>query len=165
MPLYIAFIDLTKVFDLVSRDGFYKVLPKIGCPPKLQSMIESFHTGTKGTVQFNGSSSTPFQIRSGVKQGCVLAPALFGILFWPVAKTCLQHNNRRNLTSYPLGWQALQPRPSQSQDKCLMYARYSSGTCCLLMTHQLRPTPILKGHCIEFKYYADGIHSGLTPPG
>ena len=22
----------------------------------------------------------------------------------------------------------------------------------------------LKGHCIEFKYYADGIHYGLTPP-
>ena len=22
----------------------------------------------------------------------------------------------------------------------------------------------LNGHCIEFKYYADGIHSGLTPP-
>ena len=21
----------------------------------------------------------------------------------------------------------------------------------------------LKGHCIEFKYYADGRHSGLTP--
>ena len=27
------------------------------------------------------------------------------------------------------------------------------------------PTVGLKGHCIEFKYYADGIHSGLTPPG
>ena len=24
---------------------------------------------------------------------------------------------------------------------------------------------LLKGHCIEFKYYADGIHSDLTPPG
>ena len=23
----------------------------------------------------------------------------------------------------------------------------------------------LRGHCIEFKYYAGGIHSGLTPPG
>ena len=23
----------------------------------------------------------------------------------------------------------------------------------------------LKGHCIEFKYYADGIYCGLTPPG
>ena len=81
MPLYITFIDLTKAFDLVSRDGLFKVLPKIGCPPKLQSMIESFHTDTKGTVQFNGSSSEPFEIRSGVKQGCVLAPTLFGTLF------------------------------------------------------------------------------------
>ena len=25
--------------------------------------------------------------------------------------------------------------------------------------------PPLKGHCIEFKYYADGTRSGLTPPG
>ena len=81
MPLYIAFIDLTKAFDLVSRDGLFKVLPKIGCPPNLQSMIESFHTDTKGTVQFNDSSSEPFEIRSGVKQGCVLAPTLFGIFF------------------------------------------------------------------------------------
>ena len=81
MPRYIAFIDLTKAFDLVSRDGFFQILPKIGCPPKLQSMIESFHTNMKGTVQFNGSSSRPFDILSGVKQGCVLAPTLFGIFF------------------------------------------------------------------------------------
>ena len=64
MPLYIAFIDLTKAFDLVSRDGLFKVLPKIGCPPKLQIMIESLHTDTKGTVQFNGSSSEPIEIRN-----------------------------------------------------------------------------------------------------
>ena len=81
MPLYIAFIDLTKAFDLVSRDGLFQILPKIGCPPKLQSMIESFHANMKGTVQFNGSSSRPFDIRSGVKQGFVLAPTLFGIFF------------------------------------------------------------------------------------
>ena len=77
MPLYVAFIDLTKAFDLVSRDGLFNVLPKIGCTPKLQSMIESFHTDTQGTVQFNGSSSEPFEFHRGVKQGCVLAPTLF----------------------------------------------------------------------------------------
>ena len=81
MPLFVAFIDLTKAFDLVSRDGLFRVLPKIGCPPKLQSMTEYFHTDTKGTVQINGSSSEPFEIRSGAKQGCVLAPTLFGIFF------------------------------------------------------------------------------------
>ena len=76
MPLYTAFIDLTKTFDLVSRDGLFQILPKIGCPPKLQSMIESFHTNMKGTVQFNGSSSRPFDIHSGVKQGCSLESSL-----------------------------------------------------------------------------------------
>ena len=85
-PLYIAFIDLTKAFDLVSRDGLFKALTKIGCPPKLHSLIESFHSDMKGTVQFNGNLSEPFDIRSGVKQGCVLAPTLFGIFFALVLK-------------------------------------------------------------------------------
>ena len=87
--VYIASIDLTKAFDLVSRDGLFKVLPKIGCPPKLQSMFESFHTDAKGTVQFNGSFSEPFEIRSGVKQGCVLAPMLFGTFFGLLLKHVL----------------------------------------------------------------------------
>ena len=79
--LYIAFIDLTKAFDLVSRDGLFKALEKIGCPPKLHIMIESFHSKLKGTVQFNGNLSEAFDTSSGVKQGCVLAPTLFGIFF------------------------------------------------------------------------------------
>ena len=37
MPLYIALIDLTKAFDLVSRDGLFKVLPKIGSHPNCRA--------------------------------------------------------------------------------------------------------------------------------
>ena len=81
VTIYIAFIDLTKAFDLVSRDVLFQILAKIGCPPKLQSMVKPFHINMKGTVQFNDSSSRPFDIHSGVKQGCVLAPTLFGIFF------------------------------------------------------------------------------------
>ena len=80
-PLYIAFIDLTKAFDLVSRDGLFNILLKIGCPPNLYSMIRSFHDDMKATIQYEGSMSEPFNIKSGVKQGCVLAPTLFGIFF------------------------------------------------------------------------------------
>jgi hypothetical protein len=39
-PLYIAFIDLTKAFDLVSQDGLFKILPLISCPPRLLSIIK-----------------------------------------------------------------------------------------------------------------------------
>ena len=81
LPLYIAYIDLTKAFDLVSRSGLFKLLQRIGCPPKLLKIITSFHEEMQGTVQFDGSSSEPFTIKSRVKQGCVLAPKLFRILF------------------------------------------------------------------------------------
>ena len=65
----------------MSCDGLFKVLAKIGCPPKLLSLIQSFHTGMKSIIQFDGWSSEAFSISGGVKQGCVLAPTLFGIYF------------------------------------------------------------------------------------
>ena len=57
------------------------LLRKVGCPPGLLKMITSFHEDMQGTVQFDGSSSDPFPINSGVTQGCVLAPTLVGIFF------------------------------------------------------------------------------------
>ncbi|XP_051973121.1 probable RNA-directed DNA polymerase from transposon BS isoform X1 [Xyrauchen texanus] len=80
-PLYIAFIDLTKAFDLVSRKGLFTLLQRIGCPHKLLRIITSFHDDMQGIVQYDGCSSDPFPIRGGVKQGCILAPTLFGIFF------------------------------------------------------------------------------------
>ena len=35
----------------------------------------------KGIVKFDGNLSEPFNICNDVKQGCVLAPTLFGIFF------------------------------------------------------------------------------------
>ena len=32
MGLYAAFVDLTKAFDIVSRDGLWKILVHLGCP-------------------------------------------------------------------------------------------------------------------------------------
>ena len=49
-PLYVAFIDLTKAFDLVNRNGLFKILAKIDCPPTLLSIMKSFHDNMKGTV-------------------------------------------------------------------------------------------------------------------
>ncbi|GFS10654.1 hypothetical protein ElyMa_006651200 [Elysia marginata] len=48
---------------------------------KLLRMIMSFDDDMMGTVQFDGLFSDPFPIKSGVKQGCVLAHMLFGIFF------------------------------------------------------------------------------------
>ena len=80
-PLYTVFVDLTKAFDTVSRDGLWKLLHKIGCPQRITNIIRAFHDGMKGRVYDNGNFSEPFSISNGAKQGCVLAPTLFGIVF------------------------------------------------------------------------------------
>ena len=66
---------------MVSREGLFAILQKLGCPPTLLGLVKSLHEDMSATVFFEGSTSDSFAVRSGVKQGCVLAPTLFGIFF------------------------------------------------------------------------------------
>ena len=76
--LYLALIDLTMAFGMVSREGLFKVLVKIGCPPTLLSIIKSFYDDIRGMVVFDSSTSTSFNIKSGVNSWPLhfLAPSL-----------------------------------------------------------------------------------------
>ena len=78
-PLYIAFIDLTKAFDSVNRSLLWEILSKIGCPDKFVQILRLFHDDMSATVLSNGMVTEPFLVKSGVKQGCVIAPTLFSI--------------------------------------------------------------------------------------
>ena len=71
-PLYLglAFINLSKAFDLVSRSALFTLLLRIGCPPRPLKMITSFHDDMTGTVHYNGSSSDPFPIKRDVSKVC-----------------------------------------------------------------------------------------------
>ncbi|XP_014768989.1 uncharacterized protein LOC106868313 [Octopus bimaculoides] len=88
-PFFITFIDLTKAVDIVSTHGLFRILAKVGCPPRLLSIVQSFHTDMKGVVQIDDSFSEAFNIRSGEKRGCVLSPILFGIFFAVMLKHAL----------------------------------------------------------------------------
>ena len=79
--LYVVFVDLTKAFDTVNRDGLWHVLKKLGCPEKFVSVVKSLHDGMEARVLDQGSFSATFNVSNGVKQGCVLAPTLFSIMF------------------------------------------------------------------------------------
>ena len=49
----------------------------IGVPSVLMDLIIDLHTATSARVRLSGRLSAPFMTTSGVRQGCVLAPALF----------------------------------------------------------------------------------------
>lgn len=79
MILNTAFIELTKAFDTVSRDGLWKILHRLGCLLKFLSIIQQAHIGQQGQVKHNNNLSDPLLIENGMKQRCVLAPTLFTI--------------------------------------------------------------------------------------
>lgn len=79
--LYTTFVDLTKAFDTVCREGLWKIMAKFGCPEKFIAMVRQFHDGMNARVQDDGEYSDPFAVTNGVKQGCVLAPTLFSMVF------------------------------------------------------------------------------------
>ena len=79
--LYTTFIDLTKAFDTISRAGLWKIMAKFGCPDKFIALVRSFHEGMQVRVQDDGESSEPILVTNRVKQGCVLAPTLFSMMF------------------------------------------------------------------------------------
>lgn len=81
MPLYVTFVDLTKAFDTVCRDGLWEVMKKFGCPPAFVRMVRLFHDDMNARVSDQGELSDPFPVTNGVKQGCVLAPTLFSMVF------------------------------------------------------------------------------------
>ncbi|BFZ17197.1 hypothetical protein BsWGS_20236 [Bradybaena similaris] len=44
-------------------------------------MVRQFHDGMSARVQDNGVCSESFNVTNGVKQGCILAPTLFSMMF------------------------------------------------------------------------------------
>lgn len=79
--LYSTYVDLTKAFDTVSREGLWRIMAKYGCPTKFITIVRQLHNGMQARVQDGGESSEPFSVSNGVKQGCVLAPTLFSLMF------------------------------------------------------------------------------------
>ena len=47
MGLYAAFVYLTKAFDIVSRDGLWKSLARLGCLPTFLTILRQLHEISK----------------------------------------------------------------------------------------------------------------------
>ena len=77
--LYMAFIDLAKAFDSVDRPTLWKILSRIGCSEKYIKIVRLLHDNMSASVLIDGEATESFEVKTGVKQGCVIAPTLFSI--------------------------------------------------------------------------------------
>jgi hypothetical protein len=77
LSTYAAFIDISKAFPSVWRDGLWLRLWKYGIRGKLWRIVKSIYEKTESCVLVNGSESSWFPISRGVREGSVLSPTLF----------------------------------------------------------------------------------------
>ena len=78
--LYVAFVDLTKAFDLVKRTKLWDVLIRTGVKGKLFKTLQGMYKTVKACVPTTEGLTDYFDCPSGLKQGCTASPILFSIL-------------------------------------------------------------------------------------
>jgi len=101
-PLWVSFVDFRKAFDSVNREALWAILAARGVPPKLVTLLQDSYTGCEGRVRVDTATSDPFQIRSGVRQGCALSPLLFSTFIDTVIREAIPPEVA-NVAGYQVG--------------------------------------------------------------
>ena len=75
-----CFIDYDKAFDCMDHNKLWKVLKEIEIPGHLTYLLRNMYAGQEATVRTGHGTTDWFQIRKGVRQGCILSRCLFNLI-------------------------------------------------------------------------------------
>ena len=77
--LYVCFIDYTKAFDRIKHQKLIETLVAKGIPRAEIKVICNLYWSQTAKVRVGDSYTSQFQVKKGVRQGCILSPVLFNI--------------------------------------------------------------------------------------
>jgi hypothetical protein len=75
--IFVTFVDQEKVFDRVDINILWKTLEQYGVNANLINICKSLYSKCRIITRTKKGTSKPFEVTSGVRQGCVLSPLLF----------------------------------------------------------------------------------------
>ena len=87
---YVVSLDNVKAYDKMIREYLYIVLTNMGFDPITINHIKLLYKKTCTRLIVNGFLSAPFELLSGVRQGCPLSALLYTILMEPLARSILE---------------------------------------------------------------------------
>uniref|UniRef100_A0A183SZY4 Reverse transcriptase domain-containing protein n=1 Tax=Schistocephalus solidus TaxID=70667 RepID=A0A183SZY4_SCHSO len=108
--LFTTFVDLKNAFDPVNLDRLWKCMQKFGCPERFTHMVRQLHDGMTARVNDNGKISEAFAVTNGMKQGCVLAPNLFNLMFSVMLTEAYRDNHPGIHIAYRMGGRILKQK-------------------------------------------------------
>ena len=77
MPIWILSMDLSKAFDRVDWQSLWHALRAQGVSEQIVWILQCMYFYQRGEVVTCNEHSKRFEIRAGVRQGCVLSPRFF----------------------------------------------------------------------------------------
>nr|KAG5703189.1 hypothetical protein BaRGS_027354 [Batillaria attramentaria] len=89
-----TFIDLSKAFDKVWKDGLLLKLLTAGIAGRMFNWIKSFLCHRTARVKLDSSLSHTVKIREGVPQGAVISPTLFVVFINDISSSLSRHISR-----------------------------------------------------------------------
>ena len=63
----------------MDHNKLWKILKEMGIPDHLTYLLRNLYAGQEATVRTGHGTTDLFQIRKGVRQGCILSPCLFNL--------------------------------------------------------------------------------------
>ena len=90
--LYHVFTDYKKAFDRVWHDALWATMNLYNINANLIKVIQRLYDNASSTVLFNSSIGEWFKVTVGVRQGCLLSPALFNIFLERIMSDALENH-------------------------------------------------------------------------
>ena len=88
--IYIGFIDFSQAHDSVWREGMWELLGKYGVDPYLIRILKNLYEGIMACVRIEGENTEAFDVKTGLRQGCILSPTLFNITLDYIMKRAME---------------------------------------------------------------------------
>ena len=73
---FLASVDFSKAYDTINRELLWRKLRSYGIDGKMFRSLHSIYDNVKCAVKINDFKTDWFNVRSGLKQGCVLSTLL-----------------------------------------------------------------------------------------
>ena len=76
---FTAFIDFKKAYDSINRNLLWSKLEDLGLAGNILNVIKVIYMDVQYCIRLNGLHTDWFNVRTGLKQGCLLSPLLFNL--------------------------------------------------------------------------------------
>ena len=94
LHLFINFVDQENAFDSVDLQSLWKLLRHYGIPEKITNIIRNSYEGMTCRVVHGRQLTDAFEVRTGVRQGCLLLPVMFLLTMgWAMKTSTAQGRN------------------------------------------------------------------------